>query len=249
MGKDSRSAPGRVPRSRSESAGRSRVRGDMTHLWNGSPTKCLHRQVHAVPLRRGDWPLLSACCLLACGHRQVLARVTITPAAAIRMSSRLPVFAQGVLDRSSSSSLASVDMRLFRSSQPIEGEASDDKAGPSHSWRTRKTSDTRRDHGARDGVLGLEDAAQRRRIEIVRGAREVGTLDEVELRERLGLHPRGSRDFFDALVALGMLEREDSGRYCEYRSDRVCISTPQNPPTWAACWKWATRVSTSSGGR
>ena len=31
-------------------------------------------------------------------------------------------------------------------------------------------------------------------------------------RERLGLHPRGARDFFDALVALGMLERED-GRY------------------------------------
>ena len=33
-----------------------------------------------------------------------------------------------------------------------------------------------------------------------------------ELRERLGLHPRGARDFFDALVALGMLERND-GRY------------------------------------
>jgi len=30
---------------------------------------------------------------------------------------------------------------------------------------------------------------------------------------RLGLHPRSSRDFLDALVALGFLERED-GRYC-----------------------------------
>jgi hypothetical protein len=30
-----------------------------------------------------------------------------------------------------------------------------------------------------------------------------------ELRERLGLHRRSARDFFDALVALGMLERED----------------------------------------
>jgi hypothetical protein len=29
------------------------------------------------------------------------------------------------------------------------------------------------------------------------------------LRQRLGLHPRGARDFFDALVALGFLEREN----------------------------------------
>ena len=39
-----------------------------------------------------------------------------------------------------------------------------------------------------------------------------GPLDADALRERLGLHPRSARDFFDALVALGMLERED-GRY------------------------------------
>ncbi|MBV9013317.1 MAG: hypothetical protein JO272_14960 [Pseudonocardiales bacterium] len=37
-------------------------------------------------------------------------------------------------------------------------------------------------------------------------------LDAQTLRERVGLHPRGARDFFDALVALGMLEREE-GRY------------------------------------
>jgi hypothetical protein len=37
-------------------------------------------------------------------------------------------------------------------------------------------------------------------------------LDGEVLRRRLGLHERGARDFFDALVALGMLERED-GRY------------------------------------
>ena len=41
---------------------------------------------------------------------------------------------------------------------------------------------------------------------------EEGTLDADALRERLGLHPRSATDFFDALVALGMLERED-GRY------------------------------------
>lgn len=41
---------------------------------------------------------------------------------------------------------------------------------------------------------------------------EAGALDAEALRDRLGLHPRSARDFFDALVALGMLERED-GRY------------------------------------
>ena len=39
-----------------------------------------------------------------------------------------------------------------------------------------------------------------------------GALDGDELRERLALHPRSATDFFDALVALGMLDRED-GRY------------------------------------
>jgi cyclopropane fatty-acyl-phospholipid synthase-like methyltransferase len=39
-----------------------------------------------------------------------------------------------------------------------------------------------------------------------------GALDGDALRERLGLHQRSATDFFDALVALGMLERED-GRY------------------------------------
>lgn len=34
-----------------------------------------------------------------------------------------------------------------------------------------------------------------------------GALDADALRERLGLHPRGARDFFDALVALGVLDR------------------------------------------
>jgi hypothetical protein len=39
-----------------------------------------------------------------------------------------------------------------------------------------------------------------------------GPLDAEALRERLGLHSRCACDFFDALVALGMLERDD-GRY------------------------------------
>lgn len=39
-----------------------------------------------------------------------------------------------------------------------------------------------------------------------------GAQDGEALRERLNLHPRSARDFFDALVALGMLERRD-GQY------------------------------------
>jgi precorrin-6B methylase 2 len=39
-----------------------------------------------------------------------------------------------------------------------------------------------------------------------------GPLDAEALRKRLGLHQRSAVDFFDALVALGMLEREE-GRY------------------------------------
>ena len=41
---------------------------------------------------------------------------------------------------------------------------------------------------------------------------QAGALDGEELRKRLSLHKRSATDFFDALVALGMLERED-GRY------------------------------------
>jgi precorrin-6B methylase 2 len=37
--------------------------------------------------------------------------------------------------------------------------------------------------------------------------------DAETLRDRLGLHPRSSQDFLDALVALGFLERRD-GTYC-----------------------------------
>lgn len=39
-----------------------------------------------------------------------------------------------------------------------------------------------------------------------------GPLAAETLHARLGLHPRGARDFFDALVALGLLERTN-GRY------------------------------------
>jgi SAM-dependent methyltransferase len=38
-----------------------------------------------------------------------------------------------------------------------------------------------------------------------------GPLDAEALRALLGLHPRGARDFFDALVSLGMLDRDAAG--------------------------------------
>jgi hypothetical protein len=40
-----------------------------------------------------------------------------------------------------------------------------------------------------------------------------GPLDGEALRRRLGLAERGARDFLDALVALGLLHRDDGGRY------------------------------------
>jgi O-methyltransferase/methyltransferase family protein len=40
-----------------------------------------------------------------------------------------------------------------------------------------------------------------------------GPLDEDRLRGKIGIAKRGARDFFDALVALGMLQRDDIGRY------------------------------------
>ena len=55
-----------------------------------------------------------------------------------------------------------------------------------------------------------------------------GPLDAEALRERLGLHPRSARDFLDALVALGMLERED-GAYREHARDRTSSSTAAKP--------------------
>jgi len=40
-----------------------------------------------------------------------------------------------------------------------------------------------------------------------------GRYTAEELRDRLGLHVRGARDLFDVLVALGALDRDETGRY------------------------------------
>ena len=56
-----------------------------------------------------------------------------------------------------------------------------------------------------------------------------GPLDAESLRERLDLHPRSARDFFDALVALGMLEREDGA----YRNtDETDLFLDRAKPTY-----------------
>ena len=44
-----------------------------------------------------------------------------------------------------------------------------------------------------------------------------GPLDADALRGRIGVHERGARDFFDALVALGLLQRDETGRYANGR--------------------------------
>ena len=65
---------------------------------------------------------------------------------------------------------------------------------------------------------------------------EAGPLNAEELRERLGLHPRSARDFFDALVALGMLERDDDGRYSILRRPNSSSTRPSLRIS-AACWR------------
>jgi len=45
-----------------------------------------------------------------------------------------------------------------------------------------------------------------------------GPLNAAELGSRLGIHPRGTFDFFDALVALGFLAREGDGPAGRYRN-------------------------------
>ena len=65
---------------------------------------------------------------------------------------------------------------------------------------------------------------------------EAGPLDEVELRERLGLHPRSSKDFFDALVALGMLERSE-GAYSNTPSTELFLD-PAKPTYMGGMLEW-----------
>ena len=57
-----------------------------------------------------------------------------------------------------------------------------------------------------------------------------GPLGLAELREALGLHERDSRDFFDALVALGMLQRLPDGRYANTPETELYLD--RNKPSY-----------------
>jgi hypothetical protein len=63
-----------------------------------------------------------------------------------------------------------------------------------------------------------------------------GPLDGGSLRRRLDLHERGARDFFDTLVALGLLARDDRQRYANTRMP-ISTSIGTSRVTSAACWK------------
>ena len=72
--------------------------------------------------------------------------------------------------------------------------------------------------------------------------------DAADLRVRLGLHPRGARDFFDALVALGMLDGV-TAIYDEHPVDRSLPRPAKPRRTSAACSRWRTLGCTGSGAR
>src|SRR5260370_8537210 len=58
-----------------------------------------------------------------------------------------------------------------------------------------------------------------------------GPLDLQTLTTRLEIHPRGARDFFDALVSLHLLERHD-GKYTNVPDTDFFLD--KNKPTYAA---------------
>src|SRR6266508_93415 len=64
-------------------------------------------------------------------------------------------------------------------------------------------------------------------------------LTAEELSARLRLHPRSARDFFAALVALGMPSVE--AIFIATRQRRICCWTATSSPTSAACLRWLTK--------
>jgi hypothetical protein len=70
-----------------------------------------------------------------------------------------------------------------------------------------------------DRILALSDGFRAAKVLLsavelgVFTALAAGSLDPDRLRAEIGIHRRGARDFFDALVALGLIERDSSGYY------------------------------------
>ena len=73
-----------------------------------------------------------------------------------------------------------------------------------------------------------------------------GPLDAEELRNRLGIHRRSIRDFLDALVALGMLERRGEV-YSNILGKPTSIWTARNPPTSGTSSSYGTCVAIRFG--
>ena len=76
--------------------------------------------------------------------------------------------------------------------------------------------------------------------ELARGPHDLDSLTG-----RLGLYPRSARDFLDALVALGFLDRHD-GKYSNTPS-RTISSTSISRRISAESWKWRTGASLATG--
>ncbi|MGH9162487.1 MAG: methyltransferase family protein [Vicinamibacteraceae bacterium] len=72
-------------------------------------------------------------------------------------------------------------------------------------------------------------------------------LDLETLRLRMGLHTRSAQDFFDVLVALGILERRD-GIYAN-TPEAPSTSTGPSRPTSAVSWSSPTLGSSPTGAR
>ncbi|HWN08720.1 MAG TPA: methyltransferase dimerization domain-containing protein [Pyrinomonadaceae bacterium] len=72
-------------------------------------------------------------------------------------------------------------------------------------------------------------------------------LDATELTERLKLHQRGARDFLDALVSLGMLQRE-GGRYSNTPATDLFLDR-HKPSYVAVCSRWQMAVKESGRNR
>ena len=98
------------------------------------------------------------------------------------------------------------------------GQAScrrNDRTGPERGRELdEEEGDVHRDHGGHtrpDHAVGFAFCGSKTLLSAVElglfTELATGPLDAETLRQRLGIHPRGARDFFDALVALGMLER------------------------------------------
>ena len=75
-----------------------------------------------------------------------------------------------------------------------------------------------------------------------------GPVEAKALRQRLGLHERSARDFFDALVSLGMLRRKGT-TYSNTPEIELSFSTAASLPISEGSSRWRGLGSTASGAR